>query len=414
MSNIPAGWISTTVGQSVDILTGFPFASARFSDTGVRLIRGSNVKRGKLDWSPGLTKYWQTHEAALRHLLLNEGDVVIAMDGALVGRSFARISRSDLPAYLVQRVARLRSTSMDQSLLYQWIRSGYFAQHVDSVKTHTAIPHISPRNIKDFQIAIPVSTQEQQRISDALSAADDLIITLERLITKKQAIKLGVMQQLLTGRSRLPGFTKPWEEHLIGRFLEFKNGLNKGSEFFGSGTPIVNFMDVMNGPVITAANLSGRVTLSRDEIRRFSAKKGDIFFTRTSETVEEVGTAAVLVDDVQDAVFSGFILRGRPRTTDCDSQFLAYLFQTDRVRRQVTSAATYTTRALTNGKSLSRIVVQVPSLDEQNAISSVLEDNESEISALERRLKKAADTKQGMMQQLLTGRTRLPVEEGSA
>ncbi|WP_085086345.1 restriction endonuclease subunit S [Mycolicibacter senuensis] len=348
---------------------------------------------------------------SLRAFRLVDGDIVVAMDGALVGRSHTRISPSDLPAYLVQRVARLRGMSIHQELLHQWIASDHFVQHVDSVKTHTAIPHISPRDIRDFQLQIPASVREQQQIADALSDADKLVAALERLIAKKQTIKQGMMQQLLTGKTRLPGFAAPWKAVSVGDLMEFRNGLNKASQFFGSGTPIVNFMDVMNGPLITTRDVGGRVTLTGDEIKRFSAKRGDIFFTRTSETVEEVGTAAVLIDDIPNAAFSGFILRGRPYSGKCDSRFLAYMFQISDVRKQITASASCTTRALTNGKSLSQVVVQIPPVKEQVAITSVFEDVVREIAGLQRRLTKTHAIKRGMMQQLLTGRTRLPVLE---
>jgi type I restriction enzyme S subunit len=272
--------------------------------------------------------------------------------------------------------------------------------------------NVGQRDLKSVVVMLP-GLAEQRAIAEALDDASSHIKLLERLISKKQAIKQGMLRQLLTGRTRLSGFVIPWEQGEIGALLEFKNGLNKAGKFFGSGTPIVNFMDVMNGPIITAADLRGRVMLTRQEAKRFSAKRGDMFFTRTSETVDEVGTAAVLVDDVPNASFSGFILRGRPRSKDCDPRFLAYLFQTESVRRQVTSGATYTTRALTNGRLLSRVAVHIPPVDEQRAIGAVLADCESELALLRKRLYKARSIKQGMMEQLLTGRTRLPVGESA-
>ncbi len=170
-------------------------------------------------------------------------------------------------------------------------------------------------------------------------------------------------------------------------------------------------MDVMNGPIINAEDVDGRVTLVADEIRRFSARRGDLFFTRTSETVGEVGTAATLVDDICDATFSGFILRGRPKTTELDSRFMAHLFQLDVVRQQIMSSATYTTRALTNGRSLSSILVRLPDAEEQCAIADLVADVDGEIAVLRRRHEKACALKQGMMQELLTGRTRQSVRE---
>lgn len=112
---------------------------------------------------------------------------------------------------------------------------------------------------------------------------------------------------------RFGGFTDEWEEHKVGDFYDFKNGLNKGKEFFGKGTPIVNFTDVFHKRGITIQMLRGRVTLSSSEISNYEVKQDDIFFTRTSETIEEIGYASVMPDSPKDTVFSGFVLRGRAR-----------------------------------------------------------------------------------------------------
>jgi type I restriction enzyme S subunit len=197
-------WSGTTVGQVSEFLTGYPFESASFAATGIRLIRGSNVKRGEIDWSREIAKYWANLDPSLRAFALRDGDIVIAMDGALVGRSFARITDAELPAYLVQRVARLRGTTINQDLLYQWIGSRDFAKHVDDVKTHTAIPHISPRDIREFKISIPVDVNEQRAITEVLGDTDLQIELLKFRLTRARNIKTGMMQQLLTGRTRLP------------------------------------------------------------------------------------------------------------------------------------------------------------------------------------------------------------------
>lgn len=276
-----------------------------------------------------------------------------------------------------------------------------------------AVPLVNKSEFSAFEILLPRS-DEQCRIASSLRDADDLIAALERMIAKKQAIARGVIQELLTGRTRLPGYSTQWRQARVADLLEFKNGLNKASRYFGSGTPIVNFMDVMNGPIVTARDVGGKVTLTRDEIKRFSARRGDIFFTRTSEVVEEVGTAAALIDYIPHAVFSGFILRGRPRTTEVDSRFLAHLFQLAAVRKQVLSTATYTTRALTNGGSLGRVTVNLPAVEEQSAIADVIADIDHEIGLLRERLAKARDVKLGMARELLTGHTRLPAKECAA
>src|ERR1700730_14670797 len=274
-------------------------------------------------------------------------------------------------------------------------------------------PNITGGDVKNFSLLLP-PIHEQMAIAEAINDVDELIRALDQLVRKKMTIGQGMMQELLTGTTRLPGFEGPWSRVQLSKLLDFKNGLNKGSEFFGAGTPIVNFMDVMRNPVTRVEQLRGRVTVTQDEIRRFSARRGDLFFTRTSETVEEVGTTTVLVDDVPDAVFSGFVLRGRSTSSQMDPRFLSRLMGLESVRRQIISSASYTTRALTNGRSLGRVEVAVPRVEEQAAIAAVLDNVDSESAALSSRLTKAKAVKHGMMQELLTGRTRLPAAELSS
>jgi type I restriction enzyme S subunit len=116
-----------------------------------------------------------------------------------------------------------------------------------------------------------------------------------------------------------------------------------------------------------------------------------------------------MLDEPDDTVFSGFVLRARPKDSSLDDQFKKYCFSTSGVRNQITSQSTETTRVLTNGKYLSVVAIHRPPKAEQAAIASVLSDMDAEIAALESRLAKARNIKQGMMQELLTGRIRLRV-----
>ncbi|NCB44575.1 MAG: restriction endonuclease subunit S [Clostridia bacterium] len=201
---------------------------------------------------------------------------------------------------------------------------------------------------------------------------------------------------------------KEWETTTIGEYLDFKNGLNKGKEFFGTGTPIVNYMDVYKKRGLHASDLKGRVALSKDEIKRFEVQKGDVFFTRTSETPDEIGYASVMLDDVIDCVFSGFLLRGRPKNEMFILEYCQYAFFATEIRKFIMASCTYTTRALTNGRQLSQIELRVPPLPEQRAIASALSDADKYVTSLENLIAKKRAIKQGAMQELLTGKRRLP------
>ena len=205
---------------------------------------------------------------------------------------------------------------------------------------------------------------------------------------------------------------KPWNTALIGDFLDFKNGLNKGKEFFEYGTPIVNYTDVYKKRGLKKADIRGKVCLIPDEIRRFDVRKNDVFFTRTSETPDEVGMSSVLLEDIENGVFSGFVLRGRPKNDMFVPEYWKYCCSTKAVRHAIITGCTYTTRALTNGKQLSAIELPVPPKPEQKAIAEALSDIDSLIANLEKLIAKKKAIKQGAKQELLTGKRRLPGFDG--
>lgn len=203
-------------------------------------------------------------------------------------------------------------------------------------------------------------------------------------------------------------FPEDWNVILIGDSLKFKNGLNKESEYFGYGTPIVNYMDVFNNHGIKQKNIEGKVFLNREEKNSFSAKKGDVFFTRTSETQEEIGNSAVLLENIDDCVFSGFILRGRPKNNIVLPEYYQYCLTPNYVRNQIISTSSYTTRALTNGRFLSKVKLIIPpTLEEQKSIATALSDVDELISGLEKLISKKKDIKRGAAQALLSGKIRL-------
>lgn len=199
-----------------------------------------------------------------------------------------------------------------------------------------------------------------------------------------------------------------WDAVPLGALFTFKNGLNKAKKYFGYGTPIVNYMDVFRHPGLRLDRIEGRVDVSNSELEAFEVRKGDVFFTRTSETVEEIGVAAAMLDPAQDTVFSGFVLRARPTDDRLDDLFKAYCFSPRYFRRQVVARATYTTRALTNGRSLSAAFLAVPPMDEQQAIASALSDVDSSIMTAAQLIAKKRALRTGALQRLLTGDTRLP------
>lgn len=199
-----------------------------------------------------------------------------------------------------------------------------------------------------------------------------------------------------------------WEVSKTGELFAFKNGLNKSKENFGRGTPIVNYMDVFKKPSLLKKDISGRVLVNSKEKLAHNVQKGDVFFTRTSETAEEIGITSVMLEEAENTVYSGFVLRARPISEKLIDNFKAYCFSANYYRKQVVSKASYTTRALTSGKALSKTIVAIPPKNEQNLIAEALGDMDALLESLNSLATKKRAIKQATMQQLLSGKTRLP------
>jgi type I restriction enzyme S subunit len=167
-------WEQTTLGEHVELATGPAFKSAEFSNSGVRLARGDNVKEGFFQWGEK-ERFWPSLTADLEKFLLQSGDVLLGMDGSKVGKNWVQVREKDVPCLLVQRVARIRAKkTLDQSLLPYLLGTFIFREYVDRVRTGTSIPHISGGQIREFPIPLP-PLPEQKAIAHVLGSLDDKI-----------------------------------------------------------------------------------------------------------------------------------------------------------------------------------------------------------------------------------------------
>lgn len=264
-----------------------------------------------------------------------------------------------------------------------------------------------------LQIPLP-SVAEQQEIAAALADADSFLVEVSRLIAKKRDLKRGAMRELLTGGTRLPGFQGKWEVRRLGALGTTYGGLTgKSKADFGVGTGrYVTFLNVITNVVIDCA-LFGRVRVAPTETQN-RVKKGDLLFTGSSETPGEVAMCAFMADAIPSLFLNSFCFGLRLRDeTQVDGLFLAYYMRGNEGREVMKSLAQGSTRYNLSKGALLEAPLLLPLKDEQAAIAAVLMDIDAELAALEDRREKTRDLKQAMMQELLTGKTRL-VPSGAA
>lgn len=284
-------------------------------------------------------------------------------DGANAGTVFYRKGK-----FSITNVCGLVEINSDQ-LLTKFV---YYYLTI-STKKYVSSGMGNPKLMSNVmgKIKIPILPLEiQEKIVQILDKFTDYVTELTSELTSRKKQYSFYRDTLLS----FEGEVSQVEWKTLGELFVFKNGLNKGKEFFGSGTPIVNYTDVYKNKKISSDILKGKVRVSTEEIERYGIQKGDVFFTRTSETQDEIGKTSVLLDEVKDGVFSGFVLRARPITKLLLPEYCAYCFESTTFRKDIVRYSTYTTRALTNGSALSKLKIPVPSLEIQSRIVQVLDN----------------------------------------
>jgi type I restriction enzyme S subunit len=299
--------------------------------------------------------------------------------------------------------------------LKAWICSQYFTEHCDAVKTVTAIPHISPADIGSFKVALPPTIAEQEAIAEALSDADALIESLEQLIAKKRHLKQGAMQQLLTGKKCLMGFSGEWKVKALGALFNFSGGFTASRDQLSTeGYCYLHYGDIhtSNKTFVDVRSEYQNIPKLNIPLKKVSSVSilddGDVVFVDASEDDEGTSKHVVISNPDRIPFISGLhTIVARSKTNELEHQYRRYCFQTSAVKSQFRFFAVGTKVSGISKTNIVKVMLPVPSVPEQTAIAAILGDMDVEIVALETKLAKTRQLKQGMMQELLTGRIRL-------
>ncbi len=252
---------------------------------------------------------------------------------------------------------------------------------------------------------------EQEKIADILGTWDEAIEKLSDLIEQKKLLKKGLMQKLLTGKTRLSGFTQPWQNVKLGKIGTTYTGLSgKNKDDFGKGAYFIPYMNIYQNNKIDPKQLE-LVDISNDENQN-TVQYGDIFFTTSSETPEEVGFASVLLFKPEQKIYLNSFCFGY-RLNDFNTllpDYASYLFRSRQARKIMYKLAQGATRFNLSKNELMKEKIYIPAdIKEQQAIADVLSTVDDEINLLNQKLEALKTQKKGLMQQLLTGQIRVKV-----
>ena len=339
---------------------------------------------------------------------LNEGDLILARTGASVGKSYL-YNPKDGPLVFAGFLIRINPNpeKLHSTFLAYCLQSKYYWNWVATMSIRSGQPGINGKEYGELQLPLP-SLPEQRAIAEALSDVDGLLNALDALIAKKQAIKQATMQQLLTGKTRLPGFSGVWEKTKMGNIGSIYGGLSGKSkvDFGGGNARYVTFLGVLENVILHERHIE-RVHVGPKELQN-RVMKGDLLFNASSETPGDLAMGAVMSEQLDNLYLNSFCFGVRVHNESKHVPlFLAYFFRGTVGRAIMNSLAQGATRYNMSKSQFLSLELSIPSCNEQYAIASVLLDMDAEITALKKRRDKTCAIKQGMMQQLLTGRVRL-------
>ncbi|MGA5502128.1 restriction endonuclease subunit S [Streptomyces umbrinus] len=341
---------------------------------------------------------------------LSAGELVFARTGASVGKSYLYDSRDGELVYagFLINVAP-DPKRLNPKYLSLFAQTKEYWDWITRTSVRSGQPGVNGREYAQLPVPLPdVATQDA--IAAAMTDVDDMISTLERLFAKKQEIKQGILQQLLTGKTRLPGFDYPWREARLGSLLKRtpRYGINAAAVPFSIDTPTyIRITDIDgSGRFVPQPRVGVRNPNAADYILH----EGELVFARTGASVGKS-----YLYDAQDGVlvYAGFLINIAPDSEFLDPKYLSFFAQTAPYWDWVARTSVRSGQPGINGREYAQLQMAVPDIREQRAIVGTVQKADDEICLLGRRLTKAKAVKQGMMQQLLTGRTRLNVEEGA-
>jgi type I restriction enzyme S subunit len=375
------------------------------SSDGLLVLRSSNIGDGILEFQNNVFVDMEVPE----RIIVRQGDLLICVRNGsrpLIGKC-ALIDKQAEGMTFGAFMSVFRSPH--NRFVFYCFQSDLVKRQIHE-QLGATINQITNRSLNSFWIPFP-DAAEQDLIAGALWDVDGLIGALEKLIAKKRAIKLAAMQQLLTGKTRLPGFGGEWTSSTLGDIGSFSKGRGiKRDEVSDDGVACVRYGELYTryynyllNPVARIPKAVARTALP--------IKKGDILFAGSGETAEEIGRCAAYLGE-DEACAGGDVVVLTPLGQN--SLYLGHLMNHETVTTQKARLGQGDAVVHISARNLAQVGVKIPPVDEQDAIATVLLDMDVEIAALERRRDKMKQIKQGMMQQLLTGRIRLVNREAKA
>ena len=391
-------WDYEQLDWHIDLISGYAFKGDDISDnsTGVPLLRGINITEGFIRHNSDIDRFYNDSIEKLKKYFLKENDLVLGMDGSKVGKNVALIRKEDENSLLIQRVARLRAKkTSDIRYIYLNIFSSRFHRYVDMVNTSSGIPHISSKQIKEFQIGFP-TLPEQQKIASFLSDVDDKITKLTNKKTLLEEYKKGIMQKIFSQELRFKDddgnqFPK-WEVKKLGSIGSIVSGLTYSpNDINKKGVLVLRSSNVKKRLI----SLNDNVFVNVEEGKYNPVELNDILICVRNGSKRLIGKNAIRKEEHIGLAFGAFMTVYRSNY----NRFLFHFFDSQHYKKEVHKNLGATINSI-NGGDLKKFKVPFPCEEEQTKIANFLSDIDLKIEALGAKIENSKAFKKGLLQQM--------------
>lgn len=397
-------WQKHKVGELCDLLTGYPFPGDKILNRGKNLLmRGINITEGRIRHSDEIDRYYNEDTIGLEKYRLQVGDLVIGMDGSKVGKNSALVTSKENYSLLVQRVARLRNEDKNLINLIQIaVGSDKFIKYVEEMKTSSAIPHISPADIRNFPLSLPEDSNERRFIASYFTSLDSQIsASTSRLASLKQ-MKAASLQAMFpqegetVPKIRFKGFEGEWKKVKLGDIAKFTKGQGYSkSDLKETGQPIILYgrmytkYQFVIDEVDTFANLKDASILSEGD---------EIIMPASGETPEDIACASAVL--AKDIILGGDLNIMHFDLTKISTPYIALVITYSKTHHDLSKCAQGKSVVHLHNGAISRATISLPSLAEQQAIANYFTSLDRQISLQSQRLEKLKQIKSACLDKM--------------
>lgn len=376
-----------------------------------------SAEDSSIDYKNGM--YTKRNDHSFR--IAPENSTLMCIEGGSAGKKIAKTNRK---VSFVNKLCCFNAKKINANYLYMYLKSEAFKeefnQHISGL-----IGGVSQTELKSFYILLPME-EEQKLIADFLEdkveKIDDILADLNKQVEILEKYKKSLITEIVTnglnpnvamkdsGIDWLGEIPSNWEMSKIGYLGTLQNGISKGAEFFGTGDPFVSYSNVYNN-ILLPEEVEGLLDSTKSEQYLYSVKENDAFFTRTSETIEEIGFSSVCKKTIPKSTFAGFLIRFRPNTNRLNMNYAKYYFRAEMLRAYFVKEMMIVTRASLGQNLLKELNVLLPPSKEQQEIADFLDKKCGQIDELIRdkktQIEKMEGYKKSLIYEYVTGKKRV-------